>query len=163
MSKAVKNINILYLDDEIMNLETFKALLRRDHNIFISETVEEAKSILKSEDIHILFSDQRMPKMTGVEFFESILEDHPKPIRILTTAYTDVNCVIDSINKGQVYKYIEKPWNIDCLKATIIQAYEIYCLRESNEKLIFDLKSFNEELIKINKQLEFMLQQKNLS
>ncbi len=165
MSSSInkKNINILYIDDELTNLEVFKALLRRDYNVYITSSIEEAKEFLSSKDIHIVFSDQRMPVMTGVEFFESILKEYPKPIRVLTTAYTDVGCVIDAINKGQVYKYVQKPWNVDCLKATIIQAYEVYALRERNEKLISDLQSFNNELVKINKQLEFMLQQKNLS
>jgi len=157
-----KKINILYLDDEPSNLEVFKALLRKDYSVYVTSSPDEAKEFLLTKDIHVVFSDQRMPKVTGVEFFESMLKEHPKPIRILTTGYSDLSCVIDAINKGQVYKYVEKPWNIDFLKTTIMQAYEVYVLRESNENLISDLQVFNDKLVKVNSQLEFMLQQKNL-
>ena len=61
-----------------------------------------------------------MPKMTGIEFFESILDTYPDPIRILITGYTDINAVIDSINRGQVYKYLTKPWNDNDIKNFII-------------------------------------------
>lgn len=160
MSELSKKINILYLDDEIGNLNVFKALLRRDYMIHITSSPDEAKDILNTEKIHIIFSDQRMPGMTGVEFFESIIGEHPNPIRILTTGYSDINSVIEAINKGNIYKYIEKPWDRDYLNSVIIQAYEIYSLRESNEKLITKLQNFNDELIKVNEQLEFMLHQK---
>jgi len=154
-------IKVLYIDDEKSNLLTFKALLRREgYEIHITDSIEEARKILEENSINVVVSDQRMPVMTGVEFFESILQDYPKPIRVLTTAYTDINSVIDAINLGQVYKYVSKPWNVDCLKNAILQSFEVYKLREHNEMLISDLQAFNNKLLKVNEQLEFMLHQK---
>lgn len=154
-------IKILYLDDEPTNLKLFKAMYRREGwQIFTTNKINEAREILKNENINIILSDERMPETTGIEFFESILKEHPNQIRILTTAYTDVNCLIDAINKGQIYKYVEKPWRHECLKTTIIQAYELFVLRQHNNKLLIDLQNYNKELLKINKQLEFMLHQK---
>ena len=154
-------VNVLYLDDEQSNLEVFKSLVRRDgYNIYTTTSTKEAFKILKANEIHIVLSDQRMKGTTGVEFFESIIKDYPKPIRILTTAYSDFDTVIDAINKGQVYKYLCKPWENGCIRAALIQSYEVYCLREHNEKLLTDLQKYNTELIGINGKLEFMLHQK---
>ena len=146
-------INILYIDDEISNLTAFKASFRRDYNIFISETIEEALEILNGNEIQVILTDQRMPEMTGVEFLQSIITDHPEPIRILVTGYSDIQAVIDAINKGQVYKYVSKPWEKDYLKIVIDKASEVYGLRRENKEL-------TKSLLKANQQLEFMLRQK---
>ena len=89
----------MYVDDERHNLTAFKAAFRRDFNVFIAESAEEGINILQQNIIHVILSDQRMPKMTGIEFFESILPIFPDPIRILITGYTDINAVIDAINR----------------------------------------------------------------
>ena len=67
-----------------------------------------------------------MPEMTGVEFLESIIPNHPDPIRILLTGYTDISAVVDAINKGKVYHYLTKPWNEENIRIIIKNAYEIY-------------------------------------
>ena len=97
-----------------------------------------------------------MPVTTGIEFLESIIPDFPDPIRILLTGYADINAVIDAINKGQVYKYIQKPWMDEDLRINIEKAYEIYALRKENKEL-------TEALLVANKQLEFLLRQNLLS
>ena len=148
-----EKINILYIDDERSNLTAFKASFRRDYNIFISETTEEALEILNGHEIQIILTDQRMPEMTGVEFLQSVIGDHPEPIRILVTGYSDIQAVIDAINQGQVYKYISKPWNNDYLKVALDKASEVYGLRRENKEL-------TKNLLKANQQLEFMLRQK---
>lgn len=152
-----QHIHILYIDDEIHNLNAFKASFRRLYTVFTAESAEEARKILAEQDeMHIIISDQRMPKMTGIEFFESILEDHPEPIRILLTGYADINAVIDAINKGQVYKYFSKPWNEEELKHNIEKAYEVYSLRKENKEL-------TAKLLDVNEKLEFLLRQKLIS
>ncbi len=151
-----KIINVLYIDDEPHNLTAFKASFRREFNIFTALCINEAKIILEAQQIHIIFSDQRMPKMTGIEFFESIIEIHPYPIRILITGYTDLNAVIDAINRGQVYKYLTKPWNDDDVRDSIEKAYEIYRLREENMQL-------THKLMDVNHKLEFLARQNLLS
>lgn len=151
-----KNINVLYIDDEINNLNSFKATFRRNFNITTSETVDEALKILEQETIHVILSDQRMPKMTGIEFFEGIQTIFPNPIRILITGYTDINAVIDAINRGQVYKYLTKPWVEDDVKIFVEKAFEVYRLRKEN----IDLTN---KLLDVNKKLEFLARQALLS
>lgn len=151
-----EKIKILYVDDEENNLQAFKATFRRDYKIFLAISAKEAREILESEDVDLIITDQRMPEETGVEFLESIIPIHPKPIRLLLTGYTDIQAVIDAINKGQVYHYLTKPWEEDYLRTVIKNAYEIFTLRRENEKL-------TEALLKANEQLEFLLRQNLLS
>jgi response regulator RpfG family c-di-GMP phosphodiesterase len=149
-------INILYVDDEINNLNTFKATFRKDYNIYIAESAEEGKKILVDEPVEIIITDQRMPVMTGVEFLSSIIEVYPDPIRILLTGYSDMQAVVDAINKGQVYQYITKPWDEQQFRIAIKKAYEVFSLRQENKQLM-------KSLLQANSQLEFLLRQKLLS
>jgi len=149
-------ISVLYVDDEVHNLNSFKAGFRRLFNVFTAVSAAEGRKILETESIQIIITDQRMPVMTGIEFLESIIPDFPDPIRILLTGYADINAVIDAINKGQVYKYIQKPWMDEDLRINIERAYEIYALRKENREL-------TEQLLLANKQLEFLLRQNLLS
>jgi PAS domain S-box-containing protein len=128
-------IKVLYIDDEMSNLKAFKASFRRIFEIFIANSADEGIEILKRIPIEVVIADQRMPGKTGVDFFESILEINPNPIRILLTGYSDINAVIDAINKGHVYRYVAKPWNDFELKLTIEDAYQLYHLKEQNNKL----------------------------
>src|ERR1043165_8126922 len=98
---SAQHIHILYIDDEINNLTAFRAAFRRLYTVYTAASAAEAEQFLLEHEVHIIISDQRMPKMTGIEFFETILDKHPEPIRILLTGYADINAVIDAINKGQ--------------------------------------------------------------
>lgn len=151
-----EKIKILYVDDEENNLQAFKATFRRDYRIFLAISAKEGEEILAREDIDLIITDQRMPEKTGVEFLESIIPIHPKPIRLLLTGYTDIQAVIDAINKGQVYHYLTKPWEEDYLRTVIKNAFEVYALRRENERL-------TSALLKTNEQLEFLLRQNLLS
>jgi len=150
------SISVLYVDDELHNLNSFKAGFRRLFNVFTAESAIEGRKILEKENIHVIITDQRMPVTTGIEFLESIIPDFPDPIRILLTGYADINAVIDAINKGQVYKYIQKPWMDEDLRINIEKAYEIYALRKENREL-------TQQLLRANDQLEFLLRQNLLS
>jgi response regulator RpfG family c-di-GMP phosphodiesterase len=151
-----EKIKILYLDDEENNLQAFKATFRRDYKIFLAISAMEGEEILAKEDVDLIITDQRMPEKTGVEFLEKIIPTYPKPIRILLTGYTDIQAVIDAINKGQIYHYLTKPWEEDYLRTVIKNAFEVYSLRKENEQL-------TNALIKANEQLEFLLRQNLLS
>lgn len=152
-----KDIKILFVDDEEHNLSSFKANFRRDFEIYTALSGKEGLEIFKeNQDMNILLTDQRMPEMTGIEFLVEAQKINPEPMRILITGYTDINAVIDAINKGQVYRYLTKPWEYEDLKATIRNAFEVFSLRRENRVLLDKLKRANE-------QLEFLLRQKLLS
>jgi len=149
-------IKVLFVDDEVHNLEAFKATFRRDFEIFVCLNVGDALKLLETETMHVILSDQRMPGMTGVEFFEICQEKIPNVMRILITGYADINIVVDAVNKGNIFKYIQKPWNNELLKSSIFLAYEIYLENLNQKKDIEDLKIVNE-------QLEFLARQNLLS
>ena len=142
---------VLYVDDEINNLNSFKAAFRRDFEIYTAQSAREGRKILDSCEIGVIITDQRMPGMTGIEFLESILAVFPDTIRILLTGFSDMNAVMDAINRGQVYKYLVKPWQNDELKLYIQNALEIYHLRRENKDLAHKLQLANKELELLNK------------
>jgi DNA-binding NtrC family response regulator len=139
-------VGVLYVDDEINNLNSFKAAFRRSFNIYTAQSAAEGRQVLQEYDIGVIITDQRMPVTTGIEFLESILPAYPDTIRILLTGFSDVNAVMDAINRGQVYKYLVKPWQNDELKIYIQNAIEIYELRKVNKELTYKLQLANIEL-----------------
>lgn len=139
-------IGVLYIDDEVNNLNSFKAAFRRDFEIFTASSAKEGRKILDTQEIGVIITDQRMPGMTGIEFLESILPVYPDTIRILLTGFSDINAVMDAINRGQVYKYLVKPWQNDELKMYIENALEIYNLRKENKELARKLSAAYAEL-----------------
>ena len=149
-------INVLYVDDEINNLNSFNAAFRRDYNIFIATSGSEGLSILRNNKIHIIITDQRMPGMTGVDFLVEVLKEFPDPVRLLLTGYSDMEAVVDAVNKGKIYYYLTKPWDEQGMRIVIKNAFELYDTREKLLNLTEDLKVANE-------QLEFMARQRLLS
>jgi len=137
--------NILYVDDEINNLNSFRAALRRNYNVFTAESGEEGIDIMSKNDIHVVVTDQRMPHMTGVQFLQHIPNDQDN-IRIILTGFSDIESIIEAINTGKVYRYITKPWDKEELKITIDNAVETVMLRRNNKKLISELQANNEHL-----------------
>lgn len=122
-----KGIKILYVDDEINNLIGFKASLRLEYEVFTTTDIAEAyKLITEHPDIRIVFCDQRMPQQTGVRFFADLKEKHPDPVRILLTAYTDVEDIIEAINRGHIFRYIRKPWIMADVVSAIEEANKFY-------------------------------------
>ncbi len=152
-----QKIRILYVDDEVGNLVGFKSTFRQLYDIKTAVSGKEGIEILDANpDIEIIITDQRMPEMTGLEFLSAIKEKHAEPIRILLTGYTDFSALVEAINKGQIYRYLQKPWNEEEIKVVVNQAYEIFDLRRKNKELMKSLERANE-------QLEFLLRQKLIS
>lgn len=151
-----KKANILYVDDEVNNLISFKACFRREYDIFTAESAAEGFKVLETTDVQVIVTDQRMPVTTGIQFLEQLIPKYPDPIRILLTAFTDATAVIDAINKGQIYRYLQKPWEPVDLRNDINKAVELYNLRKDNRNLI-------QKLLVANQQLEFIARQNLLS
>lgn len=141
-----EKIRILYLDDEDNNLRSFKAAFRRDYDVYTANNTEDAFSIIKTNNPHVIFSDQRMPVTSGVDFFNAVRQVFPEPVRILITGYTDVNDIIEAINKGNIYRYITKPWDESDIKVAIENAYDLYQTRRELDQKIVALEKVNQEL-----------------
>jgi len=148
MASENKKIKVLYIDDEQNNLLSFQAAFRRKYKIVTASSASEGMNILNNEkeDIHVIICDQRMPHTTGVEFFQAVRKDFPDPIRILLTGYTDAEAIIDAINKGEIFRYIKKPWDEFELQNAVQNAYELYATRQQLKKKITELERKNDEL-----------------
>lgn len=128
-------INILFVDDEPVNLLAFKSGFRRDYNVTTETTGKEALERMQEREFQIVISDQRMPDMKGVELLATVADEFPAAVRILLTGFADIEAVIDAINKGKVYSYVTKPWNSEELRQVIENATTAYRMGVQNLEL----------------------------
>jgi len=147
---------VLYVDDEENNLNAFRAGYRRDFGIFTANSAKEGLKILEEHEIPVLITDQRMPEILGTELLAEALQKFPDQMRILLTGFSDIDALKDAVNRGQIYKYMQKPWNHEELKEAILMANNIYLLKKERNEM-------QEKLLLNNEQLEFILRQKLLS
>ena len=123
--------SVVYLDDDHVMLDNFKTIYSPYFKVYVTDSADKAREIIKNKEINIIISDQRMPKITGVQFFTSIVKEFPDPIRILLTAFTEIEVVINAINQGQIYQYVRKPYIFQDMKKMLEDASEIYHIRKS--------------------------------
>jgi len=142
--------SILYVDDEPQNLYLFRSFFEQEYNVITAASGTEALAILSEQEIQVLLADQRMPGINGIQLLETVAQEYPETVRVLVTGYSDVDVVIDAINRGAVYRYLSKPWDIDEIKATIRNAIEVYELKKKNQTLIGSLHRKIEELDFLN-------------
>jgi signal transduction histidine kinase len=144
-----EKIKILYIDDEMNNLVGFKATFRMQYNVLVANSADEGKRLVEQHpDLKIIFCDQRMPEKTGVQFFEEITPINPLPIRMLLTGYVDIESVIESINKGHIYRYLNKPWQENDVRSAIEEGYKYYMTSSALNAKNIELQKANEELDK---------------
>lgn len=155
---------LLCIDDEPNILSALKRLLRKESfKMLTANSGKEGLQLLAANEVHVVVSDQRMPEMSGTEFLKQVKESYPDIIRIILTGYTDVDSISESINEGHIYKFFLKPWNDQNLKLEIRQALEQYDLVQDNKRLHEQVLQQNEELKKINENLESIIQERTQS
>lgn len=137
---------ILYLDDDEGNLSVFQAAFLRHYDVHVVSTPDAAFEVLRTQPVKVLLTDQRMPILTGIEFLKQVIPLYPDIIRIIVTAYSDLEVVVQAINECSIFRYITKPWNTDDLRQTLENAVETYRLREENRRLLHDLQQTNAQL-----------------
>lgn len=129
-SKALKEYNILYVDDEVVNLRIFKQSFKRDFEVFVAPDGFQAIEILEKNKIDLIITDQQMPGMTGSQLLIKVVPHYPNIVRMIMTGFSDLNAIADVVNKVGLDKYLVKPWNKDelknefddCLKARVKSA-----------------------------------------
>lgn len=144
---------LLVVDDEPDLVQSVKDLLRFEFRVLGATRASEGFKILEREDVQVVMSDQRMPEMTGVEFLSSLRDRQPDTVRLLFTAYSDLQAVTDAINQGSVFRYITKPFEPDDLKAVLRQAVDYYNLQADRKRLMQELEEKNEQLEQANREL----------
>ncbi len=154
---------VLFVDDEDNILRSLNRLLRKEgYRLLTATSGADGLEILNENDVHLVVTDQRMPGMSGTEFLAKVKEDYPEVIRIVLSGYTEVDSITESINKGHIYKFMLKPWNDQNLKLEIKQALEQYDLMQVNKTLHEKVIEKNEELKKINENLEMLVKERTV-
>ncbi len=142
MTLDVKRYPILIVDDEQDNLDAFRFNFRKTFDILTATSGPEALAILAEKDVAVIVTDQRMPKMTGVELLREVRAKTPETVGIILTAFTDVDVLIEAINLGQVYRYITKPWDAKEVRGVLQYALERYHLQAENKRLAAQLSEY---------------------
>ncbi len=146
---------LLFVDDEVNILSALKRLFRPyGYRIFTAEGGRQGLEIMVAEKIDLVVSDMRMPEMNGAQFLEKVREQWPDTIRILLTGYAEIGTTIDAINKGQIYRYIAKPWEDNDISMTVRQALEYKQLERETLRLELLTQKQNAELKEWNATLE---------
>lgn len=123
-----RRARILFVDDEPRILVSLKIIFKQEYDVVTAIGGQAALDLLKSTAFDVIVSDQRMPGVSGVEVLRAARELQPKAVRLLLTGYSDLNAIIGSINEGEIFRFISKPWSNTDLRATIgaaVKASEI--------------------------------------
>jgi diguanylate cyclase (GGDEF)-like protein len=137
---------ILLVDDEAPNLDALARTLKADFNVTLCTHPEEALEKVKSHPFSVVISDQRMPQMGGTEFLSRVARLSPHSTRLILTAFTEPEAILDAINRAEIYRYITKPWDNAELISTIRQAAERHSLLVQNQRLLEELREANQVL-----------------
>ncbi|MFH0994888.1 MAG: response regulator [Pseudomonadota bacterium] len=132
---SMPKVRILYVDDDIENLNSFKAVFRRIYDVHLAGSAQEAFDILKETDIQVLITDQRMPGMTGTELLERAAAQYPDILRYMLTGFSDFDPLVDAINKGKLLGYFSKPIDHEFIKSRIEEGLKRHYLELKNQNL----------------------------
>jgi adenylate cyclase len=137
---------LLIVDDEVRVLDSLEALLAMDYRVLRADRPQAALDLLAREDVALVISDQRMPGMAGTELLARSLEVSPDTVRVLLTAFTDADALMESINAANIYHFILKPWDPKELTHTVRRGVERHRLTRERAMLLRDLAAKNQDL-----------------
>jgi len=129
---------ILYVDDEEKSLKGFARAFNEEFRIFTASNAQEGLKLLEAhpQEIGVLMTDQRMPGEKGVWLLERARQLEPRMIRILATAYSDMDAAISAVNTGAIYRYVTKPWDPEQLEHTLKRALEFFMVQRERDQLL---------------------------
>ena len=136
-----KKFAILYVDDEEKSLKYFTRAFGDQFRILTAPNAEEGFKLFEQhkDELAILITDQRMPGEKGVQLLEKVRQVRPRVIRMLATAYSDLEAAISAVNTGAIYKYVHKPWDVPQLEVTLKRALEFFLVQMERDHLLRDI------------------------
>ncbi len=137
-----KKYPILVVDDEQDNLDAFRFNFGKTFDLQLASGAEEALGLVRAHDFAVIVTDQRMPRMTGLELLRAAREIRPDAVGIIVTAFTDVEVLIESISLGHIYRYVTKPWDSKELRGILWHAVERFHLVRENRRLVEQLSQY---------------------
>ncbi len=144
---------VLVIDDERQTVTAVKHLFRRRYHVLGATRAREGLDLLGHNDVSVILCDQRMPGMTGAEFFEEARQIDPNAVRILITAYSDIQALVRSVNRGQIFAYLAKPWNPEELEQAVDTAIAHRELLDDKRRMTVELAHKNDALRRMNQEL----------
>lgn len=149
------NLTILCVDDEANILASLRRMLRSSgYQVLTANSGREGLTSLEQTPVHLVISDMRMPEMDGAAFLEQVRKRWPDTVRLLLTGYADIPSIIQAINKGEIYRYVTKPWDDQELLLTVRRALERMQLEQQKRALEAQVHQQNEALALLNAELE---------
>jgi serine/threonine-protein kinase len=124
METGIVKATVLFVDDEERIVNLLRMMFRGDYDVLIATSGEEALKLLRERQVDVLVSDQRMPGMLGVDLLREAKTASPATIRLLLTGYSDLSAIVGSVNDGEVFRFLNKPWDNDIIRQTIADAVE---------------------------------------
>jgi DNA-binding NtrC family response regulator len=146
------------IDDETDVCDSVHDLLRRKFRVLKARSAEEGLVLMQKNEVHIIMTDQRMPKVTGVELLSRVFRGHPQAVRMLFTGFADVDSIVQAINQGHVYKFLKKPWQPAELEDAVRDAAAEYDRIVEQGEL---LERLQDELQKLLKRVAALEQEVN--
>jgi two-component system, NtrC family, sensor kinase len=122
------SVKVLFVDDDEANLIVCEAACAGDFEVLTATSAEAAMAHMRREEVGVIIADQRMPGTSGVELLERVRIEYPDTVRLLITAYSDVQAAVAAINRGRVRRYLRKPWEPDELRAELGDALDVYSM-----------------------------------
>ncbi|MGZ5040663.1 MAG: protein kinase domain-containing protein [Usitatibacter sp.] len=119
---ANDRLGLLFVDDDERVLNALRSLFRNEYHVYTALGGEEALALVKRHAIPIVVSDQRMPGMSGVDLLRQVRAESPRTVRMLLTGYSDLAALVGSINEGEVFRFVRKPWDNDEIRANVSDA-----------------------------------------
>lgn len=140
---------VLFVDDEEKALKYFRMAYANEFPVLTAGSVRAALEILErqADEIGVLITDQRMPGQQGVDLLKRAREDWPGIVRILTTAYSDLDDAIEAVNRGEIMRYITKPWDLQALKVELRHALDFFLLRRERDRLVAEKLSVRQGMV----------------
>jgi diguanylate cyclase (GGDEF)-like protein len=146
--------SLLVVDDEPSILDTLKILLSSEFDVLTADCAEVAQQQFANHEIDLILTDQKMPRVSGIQLLEWVKEHSPKTIRLMMTGFADLEETISAINKSQVFRFLLKPWQPDNLLEILHTAANTFILERSHEQLLDELRQLNDKLRDVNMDLE---------
>jgi diguanylate cyclase (GGDEF)-like protein len=149
-----RKCTLLVVDDEPYILPTLANLLGGEYDVVTADSADAAEAVFARQPVHIILTDQKMPRRTGIQLLEWVRDHHPGTVRLLMTGYAELDDAVEAINRGQVYHYLLKPWRTEELLHILRNAADKYFGEVSRAQLFQEVQDKNLQLEQLNSELE---------
>jgi response regulator RpfG family c-di-GMP phosphodiesterase len=157
MSSAKKHC-LLVVDDEPDVCDSVYDLLRHEFRVFKAASSEDGARLMREHDVHIIMTDQRMPRVTGVELLKNVRTKYPQAVRLLFTGFADLEAIIEAINQGHIFKFVKKPWQpeelLNAVREAAVEYDHLVDHAEQTAQLLAELESLRQRVTALEQEVK---------